>query len=311
LNIIQRPAYRLMWPGVVFGLYLACIYAIQPAFFSSTNLISVFYYSCLLVPAALAAHLLIVLGLIDLSVGSVAAASGIVTVKAVASGLPLLIALGLGILTGLSFGLLNWLLVGKLGVSALIGTLITMGTARAAAVGVTEGKTLVGLPDEFGELAQGSWVGIPYIAAAGMLLVVVVECLSQRHVVFRRFYQTGSNRIASAACGIDVTKVECIGFFIAGLGASLVGLMQSSRTLSASPFAFPDLALDCIAACVIGGSRLSGGYGRPVGAFLGLMMVVISRNLVVLAGVSVYWQDLAIAVVLFAGVLFSKLQKGD
>jgi ribose transport system permease protein len=76
--------------------------------------------------------------------------------------------------------------------------------------------------------------------------------------------------------------------------------------MSASPHAFPDLALDCIAACVIGGDRLSGGAGRVSGAFFGLLMVVVSRNLVFLAGISAYWQDLAIALILLGAAVLNR-----
>lgn len=100
-----------------------------------------------------------------------------------------------------------------------------------------------------------------------------------------------------------------MGFLLCSLGAAFTGILQSSRTLSASPLVFPDLALECIAACVIGGTALSGGKGRPVGAFIGMFMVVLSRNLAVLAGVGVYWKELAIAVVLLAAVLLNRSEK--
>jgi len=103
--------------------------------------------------------------------------------------------------------------------------------------------------------------------------------------------------------GINVRAIKLFGFALAGAGSAVAGILQSSRTLSASPFVFPDLALECIAACVIGGASLSGGTGRAAGAFFGMLMVVISRNLVVMAGVSVYWQELGVALVLLAAVL--------
>src|ERR1700685_3233919 len=69
----------LVWPLALFALFLMCIYAAQPAFFSSSNLISILYYTCLLLPAALGTHMLLVLGLFDLSIGSVAAVARIGT----------------------------------------------------------------------------------------------------------------------------------------------------------------------------------------------------------------------------------------
>ena len=300
---------RLGWPVLLFTLYLLCIYAIQPAFFSSNNLGSLVYYTCLLVPAVLGVHLLMVLGLFDLSVGAIAATSGIAAAKALSADCSIPVSIFIGCIPGLFFGLLNWSLVSKLRIPALIGTLITMGAARACALGLSQGQVIGGLPNNFGEFVLNTSTIVSPAIIIGFILVSLVEILSRRHVIFRRLYHVGSNRVATVSSGINVGVLECMGFLLCSLGAALTGILQSSRTLSASPLVFPDLALECIAACVIGGTALSGGKGRPIGAFLGMFMVVMSRNLAVLAGVGVYWKELAIAVVLLAAVLLNRYKK--
>lgn len=303
----DRGLSRLDWSLVLLALYLACIYALQPAFFSPNNLSALIYYTCLLMPAVLGVHVLIVLGLFDLSVGAVAAVSGVVAAKLMTAGIAIPMGLALGISTGIIFGLLNWLFVVKLRISALIATFITLGVARAVSLGFTKGQSIGGLPDGFGTLALGSarW-SIPPAIFWGIGLVCAVEFLTQRHVLFRRLYHVGSNPAAAVSSGINVNAIRLFGFALCGAGAALAGLLQCSRTLSASPFLFPDLALESIAACVIGGASLSGGTGRATGAFFGMLMVVISRNLVVMAGVSVYWKELGVALVLLAAVLLKR-----
>jgi ribose transport system permease protein len=297
----------LDWSLVLLTLYLACIYVVQPAFFSPNNLWALMYYTCLLVPAVLGVHVLIVLGLFDLSVGAVAAMSGVVAAKAMTAGFGIPTALTFGIVIGLMFGLINWLFVVKFQISALIATLITLGIARAVSLGITQGQSIGGLPDAYGTLALGSSESsLPPAIVFGVVLVCAVELLTSRHVLFRRFYQVGSNPAAATGSGIKVNAIKLYGFALSGAGAAVAGLLQSSRTLSASPFLFPDLALECIAACVIGGASLSGGSGRAAGAAFGMLMVVISRNLVVMAGVSVYWQELGIALILLAAVLLRR-----
>ena len=264
------------------------------------------YYTCLLVPAVVGVHLLMVLGLFDLSVGAIAAVSGVVIAKALSNGVSIPLSVLLALLTGLAFGLLNWSLVSRARIPALIGTLITMGAARATALGITQGQVIGNLPSSFGSFALGSEGSLSPAVASGLLLVIAAEILTQRHRLFRRLYHVGSSRSAAASSGINVSALECFGFCACAVGAALVGVLQSSRTLSASPLVFPDLALECIAACVIGGTSLWGGSGRTVGAFLGMLMVVVSRNLVVLAGVSVYWKELGVALVLLAAVMVNK-----
>jgi len=294
---------RLDWSVVLLAFYLACIYVVQPRFFSSNNLWALVYYTCLLTPAVLGVHVLIVLGLFDLSVGAIAAVCGVLAAKAMMAGMPIAISMGIGILFGGVFGLLNWLLVVVFRISALIATLISLGIARAISLGITQGLSIGGLPDSFGNIALGSPGSLSPAIVLGICLVLAVEFLTQRHVLFRRLYHVGSNSAAAASSGINVKAMKLFGFVLAGIGAGMAGLLQASRTQSASPFLFPDLAFECIAACVIGGASLSGGTGRAAGAFFGMLMVVISRNLVVMAGVSIYWKELGIALILLAAVL--------
>lgn len=303
-SAVRNPDGRTGLTLALMVLYLAIIYAVQPSFFSARNLWSLIYYACLLAPAVLGVHILVVLGLFDLSVGAVAAAAGVVAAKTMTSGVPIPISIMIGMAVGILFGVLNWVLVVRLGISALIATFITLSVGRAVSLGITEGLSIGGLPEGFGALAHGTpgTPGSPAIAI-GIGLVVMLEVLTQGHVLFRRFYHVGSNAAASASSGINTERIKLLGFVLAGAGSALAGLLQCSRTLSASPFLFPDLALECIAACVIGGASLSGGSGRATGAFLGMLMVVVSRNLVVMARVSVYWQDLGVALVLLSAML--------
>jgi ribose transport system permease protein len=224
-------------------------------------------------------------------------------------GLPIGISIFLAISAAAAFGALNWLLVVQLRVSALIATFITLGVAKALGLAITEGLTVGGLPNTFGRIAVGSTLTSPAIIL-GIGSVCVLELLTQRHVLFRRLYQVGSNPAAARSSGINVKGIQLFGFALASAGSAVAGILQSSRTLSASPFVFTDLALECIAACVIGGASLSGGTGRAAGAFFGMLMVVISRNLVVMAGVSIYWQDLGISLVLLAAVLLRGSEDG-
>jgi ribose transport system permease protein len=295
---------RLEWSSVVLLVYLALIYAFVPIFFSLANLSALLYYTCLVLPAVLGVHLLMVLGLFDLSVGAVAAASGVITARLMTGGLSISTSILIGLITGLILGGLNWIFVVKFRISALIATLISLGIARAVCLGITEGQSIGGLPPGFASIALGpSGSSIAPAIPIGIGLVILVEFLMHRHIAFRRFYYVGSNPAAAASSGISVNAIQLFGFVLSGIGAAATGLLQCSRTQSASPFLFPDLALECIAACVIGGADLSGGSGTAFGASFGMFMVVISRNLVVMAGVSVYWQELGVSLILLAAVL--------
>jgi len=170
---------------------------------------------------------------------------------------------------------------------------------------VSGAQVVGGVPSKIGLLtqAENGLLSPPIAFALGT--VCLLNFLSIRHFLFRRMYHAGSDRQAVKNVGINVLLLDWIAFTCAGLGAAIVGILQCSRTLSASPFAFPDLALECIAACVIGGCRVSGGVGSAWGAFGGMFIVVTSRNLVAFASISLYWRDLGIAAVLLAAVLLN------
>jgi ribose transport system permease protein len=312
LLISENLFLRLVKGPVV--LLVVCIIAVywrQPNFFTAANLESVVYHTCLLVPALLGMHLLVVLGLFDLSIGSVAAFCGVVLASSFRSGFPTALCVSLGLCGGLLLGTINWLLVSRFRIPALVGTLITMGIARAAAMGITEGRVLGGVPDGFGWFVLAKWRGLSFAILSGFVVVAVFELLSRRHVLVRHMYHAGSNREAVSNAGVSVAALEAVAFITAGIGASVTGILQCSRTLSASPTVFPDLALDCLAACVIGGARISGGSGSPIGSLLGMVIVVLSRNLAILADISLYWRDLGVALVLLAAALLNRTSKTD
>jgi len=110
-------------------------------------------------------------------------------------------------------------------------------------------------------------------------------------VPFRRLYAVGARPNAANHAGIHVDKTIVAGYVAIALGSAATGLIQTSRTLSASPLIFDTLGLEMIAACIIGGSTLKGGQGTMIGATLGLLVVTSTRNLVVLLDISVFWKD--------------------
>ena len=288
-----------------------CVVALaflEPPFLRSTNLVLLLYYTALVLPSVLGMYTLILTGLFDLSIGSTAALAGVLYALGLSFGYSNVVSLVLGLTSGMLIGGLNWVLISLIRVPALVGTLITMAAVRGIALLVTSGRVIGGLPSDSSPVKVA---GIPQellvIIGSGLLLVVGAEFLSQRHFVLRRLYYLGSNRQAALAQGLSAQRLELLGFICAAVGASAVGIMQSRRTLSASPLSFPDLALDAIAACVIGGMSLNGGRGRAFACAIGLIVIVSARNLVNLAGASVYVEDLAVATILLLAVLFDHL----
>ncbi|MCC6265810.1 MAG: ABC transporter permease [Bryobacterales bacterium] len=296
-------------PLAVAAIYVAVILMVLPAFLSQGNLVLISYYTALLVPCVIGTYLLILLGLFDLSLGANAALAAVICAKAMSAGVPVSISILLAVAAGGLGGIASWILVAVLRIPALIGTLITMSALRGLALLVTSGRVIGGVPQSLTDRVLGGSGHLVNPILFALVLLLSIEFLSRRHRLFRRLYHAGSNPGAAASNGINVTGLKCVAFTLAGIGAATVGVMQTARTQSASPLAFPELALESIAACIIGGMSLSGGRGAATGCVLGMLILVSSRNIVALAGVDVYWEDLAIALVLFVAVLLGVVRK--
>jgi len=300
----------LLISAIVTIIYLVSIFLLQPDFLKPSNLLIVSYYTSLIIPAVLGSYLLILLGLFDLSLGATAAMAGVVYAALFTSGFSEEVSITFGLGCGIVAGLINAVLVSTFGVPTLITTIITMTGIRGLALLITSGRVIGGLPGYSDSLLLGHFpVRVLLTLIFGFLSVFSMEILSRKHIYLRYFYFAGSNRIAAFNAGINIRRLEYMSFLIAGAGAAVVGILQSARTSSASPLEFPDLALDSIAACIIGGMRLSGGRGTAIGSAVGAMILIASRNIVNLTGVGVYWDDIAISLVLLTAVVASGIYK--
>lgn len=283
--------------------YLLIMPFLNPRFFSMRNLLGILTAAAMGIPVAIGMQTLFITGLFDLSVGSVAALSSIVTglLLKSTSNIPLSIVGGMSV--GLCFGLMNGVLVTRIKVNALIVTLASMGMARALALGLVGGLVISGYPPAFAFLGQGFIYGVPVSVVVTIALVVVWEFNFRKIRFFRRGYYVGSNEQAALYCGINTSRIIQTSFITSSLGAAFAGILMTSRTMASSPVLYLNLPLEIVGACVIGGASLRGGEGTIVGAVMGLFILIITRNVLVILNVSVYWRQLVIGLILIIALL--------
>ncbi|HJV94412.1 MAG TPA: ABC transporter permease, partial [Albitalea sp.] len=222
-------------------------------------------------------------------------------------GAPIPVAIALTLVLGVLVGIGNGLLVTKIGVNPLVATLGTMSVARGAALVMTDGFSVSGLPSEFGSVGSASWGGIPLMVLI-MLLVVALGDVALRHTRYlRQVYYIGANEVAAKLSGILVDRVRIVAYALTSLLASLAGLMLASRLEAGTPTAGNALELQVLAAAVIGGARLGGGAGTVLGAFLGVVFVGLINNAMTMLQVSALWQMVVTGIVLVAAVALDML----
>ncbi|MDQ0419929.1 ribose transport system permease protein [Peteryoungia aggregata LMG 23059] len=299
--------------GPLIGLILLCIFLslATDTFMSARNLLNVLDQITVLGIMAVGMTMVILIGGIDLAVGSVMALTMMVMGYAANQvGLPLpvgiLLALGVAALTGAISGLL----ITALGVPAFIATLAMMSVARGLANMITDGQQIVGFPSWFSLLAYTRYGGFLTLTVAVMLVVFVLGWIYLRYTSGgRSLYAIGGNQEVARLAGINVNLYTIGVYVVSGLLAGLAGVVLAMRLDSVQPTAGVSYELDTIAAVVIGGTSLSGGKGGILGTIIGVLIIGVLRNGLNLLGVSPFTQAVVIGVVIALAVAAEAIKR--
>jgi ribose/xylose/arabinose/galactoside ABC-type transport system permease subunit len=248
-------------------------------FLNLGNVLLIFKYSSIYGIAAIGAAIVIISGGLDLAPGAVIALTTVVTgycfVEAQWSLAPSILA---GLVVGLTSGALSSWLVVRVGITPFIATLGVMGIARGAAYVVTEARYYdlsARLPRDW-RIAGISidWAG-PIIMIG---LAAVFQVLMRRFQWGRSIFAVGGNETAAVFSGIRVGRVKTSAYLIAGLLASISGVVLAIVQGQGKADLANGYELDIIASAVVGGTSLSGGRGSVAGAVLGALIFGVLRN---------------------------------
>lgn len=240
---------------------------------------------------ALSMGLLIVVGDFDLSVGKIGSLCGILAgLLMTTAGWEPVYAIVVILILGAILGLLNGLLVTLLKLPAMIVTIGMTSVHAGLIIVLTHGAAVTGLPKNWLFIGQGQVLGmpIPFLIMVGFLLFMTFLMGSTRYG--RYSYAVGNNPTAAKILGINNNVVRIIAFVIMGATASAVGMLYVARLGTSQPNIGDSWPLTAIASCVIGGYALTGGEGHPFGALIGAAVMTIVINIIVMLGVSIYWQ---------------------
>ncbi len=254
--------------------------------------------------------LLLISGVFDLSVGSIVAFAGCLTAYLLHFyQLPVPIAVSIGLVASLIIGWINGYLIAYQGINPMIQTLAMMGIVRGCAL-LVSGSGIQNLPYWFNAISQSKVAGIQMPVWYMLVVIAVFTFLSTKTIFFRRYYYIGGNEKAADLSGIRVKKMKMIAFvFSAGL-AGVAGILLSSRLGAALPTMGRGLELRVITAVILGGASLSGGIGKIPGALLGALFMGLIANIMVIARVSGYWQEIILGLILITTLWADKaLQK--
>ena len=301
--------------GPLIGLVLLCaIFSFTTdVFLTWRNALNVIDQITVLGILAIGMTAVIIIGGIDLSVGSVLAFSMMMMgwlYQAV--GVPLGLAIVVGLVAGTACGVVNGLLITKAKLPPFIATLTMMSVGRGLANIITEGRQIVGYPDWFTNLSTVRHFGFLSVTVAIFIVLALISWAVLRYTTLgRSLYAIGGSAEVARLAGIHVQKLTISVYALSGLLAGLASVALACRLNSSQPSAGTGYELDTIAAVVIGGASLNGGVGGIRGTVVGVLIIGVLRNGLNLSGVSPFVQQIVIGVVIALAVAADTFRRRD
>jgi len=318
-TVPRTPRRRVRWLGTLGPILgLLVVYAmfalVGPASFTTVrNLETIARQTAIVGTAALGMTMVIILGGIDLSVGSIIALSTVVIAGLLQAGVnPLLAACG-GVAVGALCGLFNGVLITRLRVVPFIVTLGTLLIVRGAAKGLAGEQKIDAPATWLNELLaalgmQHRWMVVPPGVWVMLALAVLVAAVLRYTRLGRHTFAIGSNEQTARLCGVAVERVKVVIYTISAGFAGLAGLMQFSRLTVGDPTVAIGTELDVIAAVVIGGGSLAGGEGSILGSLVGALIMTTIRSGCSQMGLPNWVQQIVTGAIIVLAVALDRLR---
>jgi ribose transport system permease protein len=265
-----------------------------PKFYSTTNLLNILRDSSMAIIAGIGMTMLLITGEVDLSIGSLVAFVGVVTMDVINKTNSVFIGVIAGIGLGALTGLINGLVRTKLQVNSLIGTIAMMMILRGSVyLYKQEAVQNYHQLQAFYEIGNGYFGFMPIPVITMAILYLLFLFILYRTVLGRRLYATGGNYIAAKISGVKVDNLKVLTFMMNSMFAAISGIILVSRMNSGQPNAGVGFELSVISGVILGGTSLGGGEGTLIGTLIGVLILrVINNGIIILR-----WnQDLQIVI---------------
>ena len=277
-----RRIFRTPWLGPLLALcllYVLFTVLAPDTFARETNLVTMLRQTAVVGIAAVGMTFTIVLGGIDLSVGSAVALTTVVVAESLRAGMGPVAAAALGVVTGGVLGLCNGALVTGLKISPFIVTLGTMSILRGVAKGLADEQKIDANPRGLDALMQSHAGSLALPPGVWLMLIATLfgVGLLTYTKIGRKIVAVGSNQETARLCGISLTKTTLFVYGLAGLLVGLAGVLEFSTLTVGDPTDSVGLELEVIAAVVIGGGSLSGGQGTAAGTLVGALLLTVIK----------------------------------
>ncbi|MBW9092140.1 sugar ABC transporter permease YjfF [Microbacterium jejuense] len=282
-----------------------------PGFLSGQVLLNLFVDNAYLIVLAVGMTFVILTGGIDLSVGAVVALSTMIAASLLQAGLPPAVVIPLILVTTSVLGLLVGLMIHFFKVQPFIATLAAMFLARGLCYVISQSSISISDPAfialAVGRIPLGGGMSITWSVVIALIVVVLAVWMLHRTRFGRTVYAIGGGEQSGMLMGLPVARTKVLVYVVSGFCSGLAGVLFTFYTLSGYPLTAIGTELDAIAAVVIGGTLLAGGYGFVLGSVLGVLVLGIIQTIITFEGtLSSWWTKIFIGVLL---LVFIALQR--
>ncbi|MEP0324642.1 ABC transporter permease [Bauldia litoralis] len=290
--------------AVIFLVFAATLH--DKGFLNPNNLLNIFRQTAMIAVMAIAMTFVLSSGEIDLSVGAVAGLASVTTAMAIDIGGPLF-GVGAGILTGVVVGVCNGLLTTRIGIPSFLTTLAMMGVAKGVAMWISDTAAVPIISSGYAWVFGGGSVGIVPVLLIWMAILGVIGHVVLRKTTFgRQVLATGGGETAARYSGIDTRAIKFRVLIISSMAAALAGMLYAGRLQSGRFQLGEGDELSVIAAAVLGGTSLFGGYGTVIGTIVGALMIGLINNGLILMGLEFSQQLIARGGIIILAVALSQ-----
>ena len=296
--------------GIGVALVLICVIfaVIAPRFASYANFTNILTQISINTVISVGMTFVILLGGIDLSVGSVLALSTIVagmtiSHKALPVGAAIPLAVTASMAVGALCGLFNGFISTRWRIHSFVVTLGMLNIARGAALQISDSRTIFSFPAVFNRFGTETVFGIPIIFIMALALVIIGGFVLGKTVFGRMLYAIGNNEEAVRLSGHNTSGYKIAAFTLCGASVGVAGIMYMLRLNMASPILGVGFELNAIAAVVIGGTSMMGGKGSLIGTFLGASIIGVLNNGLLLLGMGDFARQIVTGLIIVAAVV--------
>lgn len=306
-SLLTKPELGTIIPLAILMLAVAIV---NRNFFNITNIMDILRTASFSFIVAVPITYLMAAGGMDLSIGAITSFGGVICAFCMKAGMPIWLSIVIALAAGAAVGLANGIIIVRFALPAFIATLGMQYVVNGIISVSTEALAISGFSDAFKTISQsriGGLVPMPVLYAA--LIGIAGHIVLSRTKFGRSVLAIGGNRETAYLAGINVRAKQILVYTAVGVFSALAGVLIASRFATAQPAAGTGTEMTIMASVIIGGTSMFGGSGTIIGSALGCILFATIQNVLIVMGISTFWQNLIFGAILLVAIFIDKYRR--